>query len=639
MNEVSVHEPLLSGLSDQEITDQVAQTDLISLLLTVAGLLDDTSLLREEFRPKMIASAADTGIDYGLDAATLGEIRQIVIDSLIKLRDSDATPKVFSQRYLEVALAFIAGDNADPAYLDILRRELAWGEDIDLPQWKLADVAPDRKFKVAIIGAGVSGVLMATRLMQAGIPFTVFERSSDVGGVWCVNTYPGCRLDSSNFTYSYSYSQKNWRNFYSTQPEILEYFSDQAKLWNVEQHIRFHTEVLSADYSDGLWNVTYRDASGEHTEKFQYVVSAVGQLSRPKIPDFPGLDTFTGEYWHTAEWPADADITGKRVAVIGTGASAYQVVPSIAGQVGELVLFQRTAPWILPTPVYSQPLPDGFSKLLHSLPLLGRWNRFVAFWVALEGRIRFAKVDPEWNDPLTVSALNKEQRDALVADLTRQFADAPEMLEHVIPNYPPGGKRMLRDDGSWSKALMQDNVTLVPHAVESFEGNTIIASDGSRHEVDVVVFATGFKASEFLEPMVITGKSGQTLHDHWNGEPAAYLGVHVDDFPNFAMLYGPNTNLVVNGSLVFLLECGVYQIMSVIERMIRENHAEAGITHEAAERFKQETDAANRQMAWGSEKVDSWYKAGGRVTAIWPLSLLDYWKPTRQLAEHDWRFN
>lgn len=632
---------LLADVSDREIALQVGETDLISLLLTVSGLLDDPSLLRPEFRPNMIASAAGTGIDYGLDEETLARIRDIVIEGLTELRDSDATPRPLSPEYLETALAFIAGDGADPAYLEVLRRELAWGEDTELPAWKLGDLAPSREFRVAIIGAGVSGLLMGTRLSQAGIPFTIFERSSRVGGVWAVNTYPGCRLDSSNFTYSYSYSQKNWQHFYSTQPEIQDYLEDQAELWQLEDRIRFDTEVTDARYADSRWSVSYRDADGEHVEEFQYVVSAVGQLSRPHTPDFPGLGTFTGEYWHTAEWPADADLRGKRVAVVGTGASAYQVVPAIADEVEELVLFQRTPPWMLPTPVYTQELPGGFSRLLQEVPLLGRWNRFVQFWVALEGRIRFAKVDPEWNDPLTVSELNAEQRDALVEDLKRQFAEAPELLEHVIPNYPPGGKRMLRDDGRWAKALMQPNVELVPQPVTGFEGNAVIAKDGSRHEVDVVVFATGFKAAEFLEPMTITGTHGQTLHDHWAGEPMAYLGLHVDDFPNLSMLYGPNTNLVVNGSLVFLLECGVYQIMAVIERLLRTGQHEAVVTRETVERFTRDTDEANRQMAWGTDKVDSWYKGGGagRVTAIWPLSLLDYWKLTHRLEESEWRFS
>lgn len=631
---------LLTGMSDQEIEEQIAETDLISLLLTVSGLLEDPSLLRVKFRPDMIASAADTGIDYGLSEATLAEIRGIVLNGLKQLRDTDATPHRLSDDYLRAALSFIAGDDADLAYLDVLRRELAWGEDTELPAWSLQELAPSREFKVAIIGAGVSGLLMATRLSQAGIPFVVFESSARVGGVWAVNTYPGCRLDSSNFTYSYSYSQKNWQHFYSTQPEIQQYLEDQTALWQLEEHIRFSTKVVAASYGDGAWNLSYSDARGEHTEQFQYVVSAVGQLSRPHIPDFPGLDTFVGERWHTAEWPAHADLADKRVAVVGTGASAYQVVPAIADEVGELVLFQRTAPWMLPTPVYTQELPRGFSRLLQELPLLGRWNRFVQFWVALEGRLRFARVDPEWEDPLTVSALNAEQRDGLIRDLERQFAGAPEMLEYVIPNYPPGGKRMLRDDGRWAKALLQDNVTLVPHAVASFDEHAVIATDGSRHEADIVIFATGFKAAEFLEPMVITGKSGKSLHDHWNGDPTAFLGLHVDDFPNFSMLYGPNTNLVVNGSLVFLLECGVYQIMAVIERLLRSGQKQAEVTADAVEAFTRKTDEANRQMAWGTDKVDSWYKGGGggRVTAIWPLSLLDYWKPTHELNDREWVF-
>lgn len=630
----------LSRLSDDEIAEAVKDSDTISLLLTVSGLLDDPALLRPEFRPRLIASAARVGIDYGLDDETMRRIEHIVVGGLQRLRDRPVRVRPLSEEYLRTALEFIAGGPADDGYLDVLKRELSWPDDVERPNWQLEEISPDREFRVAIIGAGMSGILMALRLQQAGIPFTIFERGSEAGGTWAANTYPGCRLDSSNFTYSYSFEQVNWREFYSSQPAILRYFNRLVDDHGLRARIRFDTEVTRAAYADGTWSLEFRDHGGDHTEEFSYVVSAVGQLSRPSIPDLPGLDAFPGEFWHTAEWPADADLRGKRVAVVGTGASAYQVVPAIAGEVGELAVYQRSAPWLLPTPVYTQELPTGFSRLLDAVPLYGRWNRFVQFWTALEGRLRFAQVDPDWDDPDSVSELNAEQRRELVAELERQFADAPELLEHVVPDYPPGGKRMLRDDGRWSQALMQDNVTLVPHALAEVDGRTLIASDGSRFDADVIVFATGFKAAEFLEPMEIVGADGVSLHDRWDGDPTALLGMHVDGFPNLAMLYGPNNNLVVNGSLCFITECAVHQIMLVIERMLREGTTSAVVTRSAVEAFTREIDLANRQMAWGSPKVNSWYKGGknARVTSIWPLSMLDYWKPTHRIDDRQWDF-
>ena len=630
----------LSGLSDAEIVASVREADTISLLLTVAGLLDEPALLRPEFRPRLIASAAGTGIDYGIDADGMRRIEETVVDGLRRLRDAPPPTRALSAEYLDAALAFIAGGDADPGYRDVLRRELSWPNDVERPAWRLSELAPGRDFRVAIIGAGMSGILMALRLEQAGIPFVILERAESEGGTWAANTYPGCRLDSSNFTYSYSFAQINWREFYSSQPAILRYFTDLVDGHGLRERIRFGAEVTRAAYEDGDWTVEYRDGSGPHRERFSYVVSAVGQLSRASVPDFPGLDRFPGEAWHTAEWPSDADLRGKRVAVVGTGASAYQVVPAIADEVGTLAVFQRSAPWLLPTPVYTQELPRGFSRLLDALPLYGRWNRFVQFWTALEGRIRFAQVDPAWEDPDSVSASNAEQRRELIAELERQFAGAPELLEHVIPDYPPGGKRMLRDDGRWAQTLMRDHVTLVPQALERFDGATLVASDGTRFEADVVIFATGFKASEFLEPMEIVGADGATLHERWNGDPTALLGMHVDGFPNFAMLYGPNNNLVVNGSLCFITECAVHQIMLVIERLLRDGATSAVVTREAVDSFTRDIDEANRQMAWGSPKVTSWYKGGrnGRVTSIWPLSMLDYWRPTHRIDDEQWRF-
>jgi 4-hydroxyacetophenone monooxygenase len=319
------------------------------------------------------------------------------------------------------------------------------------------------------------------------------------------------------------------------------------------------------------------------------------------------------------------------VAVIGTGASAYQVVPSIVDDVAELHLFQRTPPWMLPAPDYHDELPEGLSWLFRHVPYYHRWYRFFQFWTSVEGRRPFMVVDPEWEHPVSVSARNEELRQALTAHMERQFGDRPDLLAKVMPTYTPGAKRMMRDNGVWPAALKRDHVDLVTDEIVEITEKGVLTADGVEHQVDVIIYATGFKASDFLAPMRITGRGGLDLHEHWDGDATAYLGMHVPAFPNLFIIFGPNTNLVINGSLILMSELQVHYLLQSIKLLLSTGRQTMEVRPEVLEEYQEKVDAENRLASWGASAVSSWYKnkGHGRVSQVWPFPILDYWNLTR----------
>ena len=492
-----------------------------------------------------------------------------------------------------------------------------------------------------VAGAGASGLAAAHRLQQAGLSFTVIEKNSDVGGTWWENNYPGCRLDTPNYAYSFSFAQKeDWPEQFSKQAEIRDYFLDVSRQFNLRSHVRFNTQVSDVVWHEeaGYWELTLHTANGTERLVAQAVISAVGQLNQPKYPDFPGHERFAGQAFHSSRWPRDLDLSGKKVAVIGAGASAYQIVPAIADQVAELTVFQRNAPWMLPTPNYHEAIPDGMMALFREIPYYARWFRFWQFWIATEGRMPFVHVDPDWRKQGSVSRENEQFRQQLLARLREQFADRPDLLVKATPGYPPGAKRMLRDNGVWSAALKKSHVSLVTDGIVEITERGLVTTDGHEHAVDIIVYATGFQASDFLNTLKVTGRHGTTLAERWNGDARAYLGITIPDFPNLFCLYGPNTNLVVNGSILFMAECASEYTLECLRLILERGLKGLDCREQACQAFSAEIDAANSRMVWGASDVSSWYKNDlGRVSQNWPLSLLAYWQLTREPKLDDYQ--
>jgi 4-hydroxyacetophenone monooxygenase len=627
--------------TDDEIRAALAEAEVPPLLPALAYLTADLSLLRDELRPDPLLSALPQG---GLTDEQQARTRELALHALIAFRDSGCRPAPAPPDAELLRIMEYAVGGADMAeYLPLLEEELAYrGEDRRAPGWHAADVAPGRAFTCVIVGAGMSGLLVAHRLRQAGVEFVILEKNDDVGGTWLENCYPGCRVDNPNHNYSYSFAQRHdWPFHFSTQDVLLDYLRRCADAFGVRDSIRFGHEVVAAEWSDAetCWEIRTRtNAGAEETFTADALISAVGQLNRPNYPDIPGRDTFAGPSFHSARWDHDVPLTGKRVAVIGTGASAAQFIPEIAPDCGTLLVFQRTPAWFGPTPDYHDSVAPGLRWLYAHVPAYSEWNRFLIFWRMGDGVLDGVRVDPEWDRTSgSVSAANDMVRMLMTGYLQMEFADRPDLLPEVLPTYPPGAKRMLRDNGVWAKALKRDNVQLITDHIEEITATGIRTADGTEHAVDVIIYGTGFQASKFLTPLRVTGRGGADLHEQWDGDARAYLGVTVPGFPNLFCLYGPNTNIVINGSIVYFSECGTRYILGCIRLLLERGHRALDVRKDVHDEFNEQVDAENRRMAWGASDVNSWYKNElGRVAQNWPFTLLEYWKRTLAPAPDDY---
>ena len=626
-------EPLTA--SDDEIVLALAEAELPALLPALAHLTGDRTLLDPSLRVDPLLINEPQG---GLTPDQETRIRALAAAVLGRWRDAGCPrPARPSRELLLELMEFAVGGGAMEDYLPLLEEELGvTPEDRRAPTWHKDDVAPYRDFSVAVIGAGMSGVLAAHRLAQAGVPFVVLEKNDEVGGTWWENTYPGCRVDNPNHLYSYSFAQKHdWPEHYSTQGELLAYFQSCADELGLRPFIRFGTEVRSAVYDDAraVWTLEVCTSDGA-TERLEAnaVISAVGQLNRPLIPDIAGLDTFAGPLFHSARWDHDVDLRGRRVGVIGTGASAAQFIPIVAEEAAELVVFQRTPNWLAPTPDYHECVSDGQRWLYTHVPSYSQWHRFLMFWRLGDGVIPTVTVDPAWQPhDRAVSELNDLARTLLTGYLELEFAGRPDLLDKVVPTYPVGAKRILRDNGIWARTLTRDNVQLVTEKITEINPAGVVTGDGAEHPIDVLIIGTGFEASKFLMPMRIVGRGGLDLHEVWGADARAYLGITVPGFPNLFCLYGPNTNIVINGSIVYFSECEVRYVLGCLGLLLAAGHGALDCRADVHDAYNRAIDAENARMAWGASTVNSWYKSTtGRVSQNWPFTLLEFWCRTRE---------
>jgi 4-hydroxyacetophenone monooxygenase len=623
-------------LDPERLAAAFAVADVHPLLCAVAHRTGDLSLLRPEFAPDQNQMLVP---GRGLTSDQEEEARRLAADSLLA---HDAPEHVLGPDALRQALGFLVGGVAATEHWEaFLTEELALaGTDPRLPSWHVRDVGGE--FRCAVIGAGASGLAAAHRLRQAGIEVTVFEKNAEVGGTWLENVYPGCRVDVPNQLYSFSFAQSNdWTSRFSAQPDLLAYLQDMAKALGLGECVRFSCEVTEARFEDdrGAWQLELRTGDGATaTERFDAVVCAVGQLNRPSFPAIPGRDEFAGPSFHSAAWDESVELAGRRVAVIGTGASAAQFVPSIAGEVAHLDVYQRTPPWLLPTDNYSDAFPPEFHDLLRLLPNYGRWDRLWQFWIMHEGLLAAARVDPAWDAHTEAVSEGNDFVRSMLLDVLRAQVEDDELFEKMVPHFPPFAKRALRDDGRWAAALERPDVDLVTVPVARITPRGVVTVDDAEHPADVLVYGTGFTASDFVAPMRVFGAGGVELNDEWDGDARAYLGITVPGFPNFFMLYGPNTNLVINGSILIMVECQVRYAVEAIGRLLQSGHRTMVCRRDVHERYGREMEEGNAKMVWGVADVPTWYRnARGRVTQNWPFDLHTYWSRTREpdLADYE----
>lgn len=617
--------------SDAEIEAAMEEAELPALLAALSVVLDDPSLIPADLTPPIPPMGVTIIAQGGMPVEAQLKARDLARTALRKARDRGWVTLDPGVDRVTAAVKFMTNGASDDM-MPLILRELRLARDDRRPQWRKPDIAPGRKFQVLVIGSGLAGIAAAYRLSQAEVPYILLEKNADVGGVWWNNRYPGCRLDTPNFAYAYSFAANSrWPQQFSQQAEILKYIRTIADKASIRPNISFSTEVESMrfDAEAGLWIVRAR--SGEDILEYaaEAVISAVGHLNRPATPAFPGHETFAGRAFHSAEWPADVDLRGKRVAVVGTGASGFQIVPSIVDEVASLHVVQRNPAWMLPTPNYLGDIKPGMRWLLERVPYYGRWFRLWQFWIAAEGRLPAVKVDRSWEHPVSLSAQNEAIRQGCLASLAAQCGDRTDLFEKLTPSYAPGTKRMVRDNGAFVGALKRPNAHLATERIERITPTGIEMSDGAHHDLDVIVYATGFHATEFLAPMEIVGLDGKRLQDTWKDECRAYLGVSVPGFPNLFVLSGPNSNTVVNGNAILSVECALEYALHALEFLLSNNAKYVDVRENIHDAFNATVDAGNSECAWGAAKVTTWYQGkSGRPAVPWPFSVFDYFERT-----------
>lgn len=632
-----VTEPL-EGVDDAAIASALEQLSVPALIASVVQITGDPCFIRGPIRPVQFVQNEFQGM---LDEEDKAQLRRRAFEAICAWRDAGCPPAPpISTALIREVMDWIACEPVpdDNAALYIEEMDLDGRNPRAIA---VAGLTPPPGFSVLVIGFGASGLLAAIRLQEAGIPFEIVDKNPNVGGTWFENSYPGCRVDVASHFYSYSFEHVgDFSAYYTRQPELYDYFRSVMKDHQIDAHVSWGREATRAQWDDqtGQWSVTLRCADGSTERRTaSAIISGVGFLNRPLIPDLPGLESFSGPAFHSARWDHSVDLRGKRVALIGAGASGFQIGPAIVDEVESLVVFQRTPQWMAPNPRYHASVTDGERWAMRHLPGYSRWYRFMLMWQSSDKMLELVRADPKWHDfPRTANESSAARREFFVKWIEDQVGDIPDLAAKVTPDYPPMAKRMLQDNGSWLRCLRREHVTFVNEQITGIDEKSISTAEG-RHEVDVIVLATGFRASEVLCPMEVIGRDGVPISDVWNGKPGAFNGVSVHGFPNFFMMAGPGTGLAHAGSVIFMLECQMRYIGAALRAVIERGKRTIEPTAEAFARYNRELQDEVATLMWGHPSIEhSWYKSpDGGVYVLCPFGSVEYWKRTGVLDDAD----
>lgn len=472
-----------------------------------------------------------------------------------------------------------------------------------------------------IIGAGFGGVGMAIRLKRAGIDdFIILERADGPGGVWHANRYPGAACDVESHLYSYSFETNfDWERPHGTRSEILRYFDHCLRKYAIAPHIRFNTPVEAATFDEdqGIWTVQTK--TGE-TLRARALISAIGLFNTPAIPKLAGIEQFEGEAFHSAAWDEDFDPRGRRIAVIGTGCSAAQFVPEIVERAARLAVFQRTPAFV--GPKAEAAFTPAQRRLYRLLPILRRFDRLSIFR-------RYEQLFRIHEDPAFRAARGEDARAFVAAQVSN-----PYKRQQLTPTYDAGCKRGVRS-GHFLKALDRDHVDVVTTPIARVHADAIETTDGVRHPVDTIIYGTGFTPSDYLSTFRLQGLGGITLSEAWKEGPEAYLGMTVNGFPNFFMIYGPNTN--APASIIYIIECQIDYILKCVQALARGKLRQMNVAAETQTTFNVDLQKQLRSTAWASGCMSYFMTAAGKIVTQWPGASRSYWLRTRRLNMKDYR--
>ena len=616
---------------EQIFSDAIDVANIPTLLMVLVQLTGELHWLEEPYLPKRQPGLGDNDTG-GLEPRHQQEVREAALEAILAWRNG--RPIALPEPDYDLIVRMLSVSMAESVPTEYGQFTAA-----QLGQVKFLDHQPISSppdFNVIVIGAGVSGLCAAINLQMLGINFQVIERNSTVGGVWWENSYPGAGVDTPNHLYSYSFAPYDWQKYFCLRDELHGYLEHVCDSFEVRDTIRFETTVERIEYQNQKqnWLVTLclPDGSQEQTEA-KVVISAAGIFNPPVSPDIDGLEDWEGEQWHTARWPETADLQDKKVAIIGNGASCMQIGPEIQDEVESLTIFQKSVHWAAPFEQFRKEVPDPLRFLLREVPLYRNWYRVRLGWT-FNDRIHSAlHKDPDWEHPeRSLNAQNDAHRAYFTNHVISELGDhASELLDRVLPTYPPFGKRMLMDNG-WYRMLRNPKVQLVDERISNVDANSLTTEDGSEYEADVLVLATGFDVLNFITTYEAQGRSGTSLMSQWEQDNAqAYLGTVVPNFPNFFTLYGPNLQPGHGGSLIFVVEMQVRYIMDVIQKMLDQNLGAVEIRQDIHDRYNEDVDQAHTQMVWTHPGMESYYRnERGRIVVNSPWRNVDFYAMTRE---------
>lgn len=630
----------LDQLTPEQIRSAVSIANVPTLLMVAFQFTGDEKWLRAPYLPTRGKGLADHD-DGGLPLSIQKEIREAAVDVILRMREGEQPAIVMPSDELTVRMMSVCmGEPVGEEYGPMLASEIARRIDPDLPELQQRPVEVPQGYKVVVIGTGVAGIAAAHQLEDMGVDYTILEKQPEPGGNWFQNTYPGAGVDTPSHLYSFSFAKNDWARHFELRDDLQRYFHRTITELGAVQRVRFGTEVLSATYCEEgyKWDVRVRTSDGtEEILVADLVISAVGVLNRKRMPDVAHLHRFEGVQFHSSEWPADLDLDGKRVAVVGTGASSMQISPAIAPRVEHLTIFQRSPQWVAPFDKFMQPIPAELRLLIQTCPLYHAWYWIRLFWQFGDKVIEALRVDPDWEYPdRAVNARNDGHREYFTRYLKTQLEGRPDLVEKTLPDYPPFGKRILLDNG-WFDTLRRDNVSLVTEYVTEVTPTGLIDGAGSHHEVDVIVWATGFEAARFVSSMQVTGAGGVDLREVWDDDdPKAYLGVSVPGFPNFFMLGGPNS-FPGSGSFMYFMEVQMRYLRELITTMVEKGIRAVDATESANSAYNELVDATHARTVWTHPGMSTYYRnSRGRVVFVMPFLNVEYWNMTKELNLSDY---
>jgi len=600
--------------TDQTIDDALQHADPLVLRGLVYQLTGDPELVPIEvdsqnfgiFESVAVRSDADEKLIREKAAAFLRACRD----------DGEGEVPLGPVDRLPQSLALTAGREIPPAELDMWIEQLAVDRFARGITW--AQKPPQEQidaFSVVVIGAGMGGLNAGAQLAHAGIGFTILEKNSEVGGTWYENRYPGCRVDTPSRTYTHVLGADfDYPSPFCVQSENERYVNWIADHFELRQKVQFNVDVqaLTWDEDTRTWEIEAEHDGVARTYRANAVVTAVGFLSRPNIPAVPGMGDFEGDVFHTARWPSDLDLTGKSIAVVGSGCTGYQLVPELVKQAGHVVHVQRTPNWVFDVPGYLAPYPAQVNWLDRNVPYLVNFIRFQQSWSRRPEATRAAnEIDPDYTHPTALSAGNKRVLDQRLEFMQSKFADRPDLMEKMLPEAAPLSARPVlvdRDCNIYDVLLDEDKVTLVTGGMRRITATGFVAEDGTEHEVDAIALATGYRANDFLWPMKVRGRNGVSPQDLWAEDGArAYLGGMLPGFPNLFILYGPNTNANVGFAAIHLEELVTRFAVAAIAGVIAEGKAAVDVTADAYKRYNEELDRNMATKVYLDPRANSYF--------------------------------